>query len=155
MGTAELTKRLTNHLSKRPDFLVLTTNLSWALAFEADVLMVNTSNEIIEFEIKRTRGDFLKDKKKVRNGVSKYDFILGESKFSNYFQSKRPAKFYYCCPSGLISRDEIPSEFGLIHILASGQVCIIKRAKKLHEEKIDNAFAFDVARNFCIKQCKI
>jgi hypothetical protein len=155
MTTKEVEKYLLNHLSKRQDFLVLTTNLSWALAFEADTFFINKKRQIIEYEIKVSRGDFLKDIKKRRNDVSKYDFLIKGTHINDFFQSKRPSKFYYVCPSGLISRNEIPKEFGLIQVLSSGQVFTSKQAKKLHDNTADDDLVLEVARNFCLKQCRL
>lgn len=154
MNTSEITKRLISHLSKRPDFLVLTTNFAWELAFEADVMLITKEFEIFEFEIKYSRADFLRDKLKSKNGINKYDFLDGKQKLRDFFQEKRPNKFFYVCPSGLIKKNEIPQNYGLIEIYPAGQVCITKNAKRLHTNKTNNDFAFSIARNFCIKQCQ-
>ena len=70
-------------------------------------------------------------------------------------QEKRPHRFYYVTPSGLIGKNDVPKGFGLIHVLESGQTVIIKRCKKLHnEDSVTSELMLHVARNFCIKKCK-
>ena len=160
MKTKEVQNLLLKHLSKRPDFFVLTTNLSWFLPFEADVFQITKNRLIVEYEIKVSRADFLKDIKKNKiesrsNLVYKYDFLKGVSKFKTlYFQIKRPHKFYFVAPFGIIKKDEIPKEFGLIEIYESNQVCINKHAKQLHAENLaSDDLVFEISRNFCLKQC--
>lgn len=153
MDTKTIYCHFLKYLSKRDDLLTLTTNLSWELAFEADVLFISKELEITEFEVKTSRGDFLKDKLKKRNGVLKYDFLDGLNFFNLYFQSKRPNKFYYVCPHGMVSRKEIPNNYGLIEVLPTGQVVMSKRAKRLHSNKTDVDFCLSVSRNFIIKKC--
>lgn len=152
MNTKKLESHLLKYLSKRKDLLVLTTNLSLELAFEADLFFITKDLEINEFELKISRGDFLKDASKIsRSGVYKYDFLLGVKKLHQFYQEKRPNKFYYVAPHGMISKKEIVPEFGLIEVLDSGQVVMTKRAKKLHEIKTNNELCLRVARNFIIK----
>lgn len=160
MKTKEIEFHLLNHISSRQDFNILTTNLNWILPFEADVFHINSKNEIIEYEIKSSRGDFLKDKKKKKitrfGTVGKYNFLFGIDVFKiKELQEKRPNRFYYVCPSGLINKNEVPKGFGLIWVMTNGQCSIEKRAVKLHVDKVDNSkLILEVARNFCIKQCR-
>lgn len=153
MDTKNVYIHLLKYLSNRNDLLVLTTNLNWELAFEADVLFISKNLKIIEFEIKTSRSDFFKDKKKIRNEILKYDFLDGFKSFIPYYQSKRPNQFFYVCPHGLVSKKEIPNNYGLIEVLSNGQVVMSKRAKILHTNKTDVDFCLSVSRNFTIKQC--
>src|SRR5690606_38694218 len=90
---------------------------------EADVLSLNKSGYLTEFEVKISRGDFLADKKK-----DKWIF------YSNKVESQIPNYFYYACPIGLISEDEIPSFAGLVYVSLEG-IELVKRAKLNHKEK--------------------
>lgn len=165
MNTKEIQKYFLNYLKTKPNFLVLTTNYSWDLLFEADVFQITKDRDIVEFEIKTSRGDFLKDKLKNKkifvNGkyetILKYDFLLGETyKGSPHYNLKRPNYFYYVTHSNLISKSEIHPSFGIIKVLESGQVFIEKRAKRLHNNKnADDKMVIDVSRNFCLKQCSL
>ena len=155
MDAKKVEKLLLNHLSKRKDFLVLTTNLSWDLAFEADVFYITKDLKIFEYEIKVSKSDFNRDYKKSKLGVSKYDFLDCNKNITPHYDSKRPNKFYYVCPSGLINKNEIPSNYGLIHIMPSGQVATIKHSKTLHENKTTIDMSLKVARNFCLKKSRL
>lgn len=165
MNTSKIQKLLLNHLSNRQDFNILTTNYSWALHFEADVFQVKKNGFIVEYEIKSSRGDFLKDfkkSKKIFNGhnydvVKKHDWLVTDGLMSKSSCNKfKPNEFYFVCPSGLISAQEIPKSYGLIHVMESGQVCIMKRPKKLHKRKeLSNLDIINIARNFTLKQCSL
>lgn len=165
--TKEINRLLLNHLRKRPDFNIITTNYSWNLHFEADVYQVKKSGFTVEYEIKCSRGDFLKDfsksKKYFDNSkgsyveFKKHEWLIDKEIACNTHQNKfKPNEFYFVCPSGIIKRDEINDRYGLIEILPSGQVCVIKRPKKLHNKKeLNNLDLLEIARNFCLKQCSI
>lgn len=95
---------------------------------EADVLTVNKSRYVYEFEVKISRGDFFKDLKKVH----KHKMLSGE-----YGQSvicKIPNRFYYVCPDGLIKLHEVPPYAGLIYF-KDGLFIEIKAAKLIHKIK--------------------
>lgn len=160
MNTNDIQKYLLNYLSKRKhEFFVLTTNLNWSLPFESDVFQITKTKKIIEYEIKVSKSDFKKDFEKKCYGVEKHGFLQGYDSFKypqSHFQKLRPHKFFFVVPSGLISKKDIPSQYGLIEVLESGQVCLSKYAKNLHNEKtVDNDLIFHVARNFCLKQSSI
>ena len=93
---------------------------------EHDVLSVNKSEYSYEFEVKISRQDFLKDKKKV----------LKHTMLENKVEDRCPNYFYYACPPGLISVDEIPEYAGLIYV-SEEEIETIKRAPLLHRKKCD------------------
>ena len=75
-------------------------------------------------EVKVGRGDFLQDFKKpfrqiCENGVGQFR--------------------YYCCPSGLIKENEIPSKWGLLYLNNKNKIEIVKVAEiqqaNLHAER--------------------
>lgn len=72
----------------------------------------------ILIEVKISRGDFLKDKKK----SFRLDSKLGVGNFR-----------YYICPSGLIDPRELPEDWGLLYIDDKGKIKI--------EKKSNNQFA--------------
>jgi hypothetical protein len=93
--------------------------------WEIDVLSLNKSDYLTEYEVKVSRSDFKADAKKRKwqfytNRVSKL--------ISNYF--------YYVCPAGLIKENEIPDFAGLIYATEKGLEWI-KKAPRLHKEKCD------------------
>lgn len=71
------------------------------------------------YEIKHSRADFLSDMKK-------------ENKWRSYLEVCD--KLFYVCPAGLIKKEELPKECGLIYQLESGEYQKIKNAKKRNTE---------------------
>lgn len=62
-------------------------------------------------EVKVSRSDFLSDRKK--------SFRIRPEKGMGDFR-------YYCCPKGLISKEEVPDGWGLLYVYPSGQVRQVK-----------------------------
>lgn len=93
--------------------------------WEIDVLSLNKSDYLTEFEVKVSRSDFKADSKK-----RKWQFYEKkiETMISNYF--------YYACPNGLITENEIPVFAGLIYVANDG-IELIKKAPLLHKAKHD------------------
>lgn len=89
--------------------------------WEYDVLSLNKSGNITEYEVKISRSDFLADKKK-----RKFKFYEGM-----HFELM-PNRFYYVCPEGLIKVDEIPKYAGLIYY-NDGILTVIKSAILIHK----------------------
>lgn len=101
-------------------------------AWESDLLTVNKSDLIYEFEIKISRWDYKKDFEKVDK----------HKKFSRIDNlSAIPNRFYYACPEGLINIDDVPEYAGLIYIEKFNMkkyTKIIKKAPLLHHECISD-----------------
>lgn len=101
-------------------------NVKYLLSdWECDVLSLNKSGYLIEFEVKISRPDFLVDAKK-----RKFNF------YNNGTHRLMPNRFYYVCPEDLISVDEIPSIAGLMYYNEHG-LSVVKNAPLLHKLKHD------------------
>lgn len=87
-------------------------------AREMDVISVKSDN-LWEYEVKISRSDFMADKKKNKNSFNGINGPLVAKWNPNYF--------YYVCPDGLISVDEIPPFAGLYYATETG-VSLIKKA---------------------------
>lgn len=94
--------------------------------WEIDVLSLNKSNYLTEFEVKISRSDFKADAKKKKWVF--YQNTNGWLKVSNYF--------YYACPKELITESELPSFAGLIYVSNEG-IEVIKKAPLNHKHKHD------------------
>jgi len=75
-------------------------------------------------EVKVSRGDFFADRKK--------SFRMRPEKGMGDFR-------YYCCPKGLIRKEELPDGWGLLYVYPSGQVRQVK-GSALHEKDISSEF---------------
>jgi len=136
--------------------------------WEADMLALTSSGYICEYEIKVTRSDFLADAKKtekheaLRSGGVRYRYRYrdrtevvprkwdlehyGDSLYCEdgiwFRRCKRPARFFYVVPDGMVGTDEVPDYAGLVTISPAlqvsnwlGHVKNVKPAKLLHKEK--------------------
>jgi hypothetical protein len=90
---------------------------------EHDVLSILKSGLIAEYEVKVSRSDFIADAKKDKWKHHELEI------FDNL-----PNYFYYACPIGLISTEEIPNYSGLVYVSKNG-VEVVKRPKKIHSIK--------------------
>lgn len=69
----------------------------------------------ILIEVKTSRADFLKDKKKP---------------FRKFSQEGMGEFRYYLCPTNLINEKDLPSKWGLLYIDPSNKINIIKKAER-------------------------
>ncbi len=121
MNTSTIQKKVINMCIYFRHPLV-TKNFYFFDGWECDVFSVNRNDQTTEFEIKRTRADYLADfKKKDKH------FHTSNGYGTNYF--------YYACPLGLIKKAEIPEYAGLIYCNSKGSF-IVKQAPILHKESL-------------------
>jgi hypothetical protein len=109
-------------------------NIFWNGQWEADLIEVTHTYNIIEYEIKRTKADFKADfnkKEKHNLFTTLYDISI----LPNYFN--------YVCEEGIINEKDIPEYAGLFYIVRSKFNSTQKRLKKikgapiLHSEKVN------------------
>lgn len=106
-------------------------NNAYIFDWESDFFSVTESDYIYEFEIKVSKSDFKDD----FNKVGKH--VLLESAEDPQIDIKRPNKFYYVTPRGLLNSYEIPIYAGLIEVISPKEEAIlVKDAPFLHKEKI-------------------
>lgn len=121
MNTSTIQKKVINQAIYFGHNLVV-KNFYLYEGWECDVLSVDRSDLVIEYEVKRSRADFFADfKKKDKH------FSTSNGYGANYF--------FYACPMGLIKADELPEYAGLIYCSTKGSR-IVKRAPMLHGEKL-------------------
>lgn len=114
---------------------------------EADVLGINKSGYMYEYEIKRTRSDFAAEFKYKRykhfnlahkDGVRTYsEFRHGKATGKKKTVITLANRFYFACEPGLISTGEVPEYAGLVYVSESG-VEEIRIAPLLHREKAND-----------------
>lgn len=105
---------------------------------ENDVVSVNKSDFVSEFEIKISKADFKADFKK----TEKHDLLKRcyEQKWRKQYYSggflPYPNYFYYVVPQDMISVSDVPDYAGLIIINSRGMAFKKKNAPRLHSDKI-------------------
>ena len=148
MTTNEIADVIIRNLSER-HFPVFLTTFSGGGFSEADVLGINSNGYMYEFEIKRSRSDYLAE---FKNKEHKHKLLSERSavkKYNVYIKGKKtekltthiliPNKYFFVCEKHLISPREIPEYCGLIYIDKNrekkDQFLEIVSAPLLHREK--------------------
>jgi len=83
---------------------------------DADLIIVTWAELVYEFEVKLSRADFLRDKRKDKMGI--YNGERG---------GYRPNRFWYVAPEGVISKEDLPWWAGLM-IWRDGALHLISKA---------------------------
>jgi hypothetical protein len=105
---------------------------------ENDLISVNKSDFVTEFEIKISKADFKADFKK----TAKHDLLKRcyEQKWRKQYYSggflPYPNYFFYVVPQGMLDEKDIPDYAGLIIVNDFGQAFKKKNAPRLHSDKI-------------------
>lgn len=89
---------------KKRGYKYFSSNSYKGTGFESDFVTINPNNLLVEFEIKRSYGDFLSD---LRNKTEKHQ-KLQEGNLSNFF--------YFVCEPNVIPIKRIPKYCGLIEV---------------------------------------
>lgn len=174
----DIVHRWQSHVCTSYDILV--PNCYTSHDNEADLLALRRSRLCDEFEVKISRSDFMNDRKKIvnvresvfdpRNGIMeasawenacegipksklknipapwqklKYDALRDGDMVTNYF--------WYVTPKDLISVEDLPEFAGLIHINDFGELRIVRKPKKLHSDKVDDATAYKLIRKLAFR----
>jgi hypothetical protein len=129
---------------------------SCVFAWESDVISVNKTGFINEYEIKVSRADFKQDAKKDRAALLLNPVVRRELWSGDIHETtlERPNYFFYAVPEGLVQPDEIPDYAGLIYVrrhvkgpqLYYAIASEVKPAKRLHREKITDKQRCQLAR---------
>lgn len=121
MNTTTIQKKVINQAIYYGHHMVV-KNFYFFDGWECDVLSVDRFDYTTEYEVKRSRPDFLADFNKKEKHYS-----TSNGYGCNYF--------YFACPNNLIKPYEIPEYAGLIYASAQGSR-VIKRAPQLHKESL-------------------
>lgn len=95
--------------------------------WESDMVSVTKAGYIVEYEIKCSRADFGRDKRKYRHRH------LTEATTSKSWR-KMPAYFYYVAPKGVLQVSDVPAYAGLMLLEKYCMVDVVKKAPRLHYE---------------------
>jgi hypothetical protein len=119
---------------------------SCVFGWESDLVSVNKTGFVTEFEIKVSRADFKAESKKAHRKLL-VDPVQKSGVFGDVTHP-RPNYFYFAVPDGLIRPEEVPDYAGLIYVkrraeTVAGRVALyygtaveVKPAARLHREKI-------------------
>lgn len=120
---------------------------SYCFRYEADFLGITKANYVTEYEIKRSKTDYLSE---FVHKKQKHDLIEKGKLIPNYF--------YFVCEKDLIKKDEVPIYAGLIYIekylwksKVNYSVNTIKIAPKLHSNKLSDFNLLKALRSMMFK----
>ena len=142
METNEIADIIIKSMINRQFPIFLTTFAGRGIS-EADVFGINNNGFMYEFEIKRSRSDFMADfrnkdykhkKLSERDSTHTYDiWKKGKRTEEKEIRILIPNRYYFVCETGLIKAEDIPEYAGLIYI--SNEFNEIKPAPLLHRLK--------------------
>lgn len=152
-------------LNKRRFFLTAAEqSIGW---FNADLLIYDHNFQLIEIEIKISKGDFNGELKSIQNILSGNERTPKCKKYDKHYkylltkQGYTPHRFYYCVPESL--KDYCyeylrNTPYGLLVISENKRydnVKVIKSGKLLHKEKIDKNLIENSFRNLCYENLRL
>jgi hypothetical protein len=148
MTAKDIAKALNNYYQHRTKYCVENTYCFHPYYKETDFLIVQNNGYTIDCEIKTSRQDFKKDRLKVnkhsiiKNGyfIRPYTYFEKSKKHepnTPIYTNRRPNKFFFCCPEGLIKESDLEPHEGLIYIKEDGEVVKVREAKFIHKEIVD------------------
>jgi len=116
---------------------------SYVFAWESDFFAISKSEYTIEVEIKISKQDFNHDFQKSVYNIPKHDYLNDSEKL------KKPNKFYFAMPKGLIEHREININYGIIEY-ENGFAKVARNAKFLHKDNLlkNNWFLLQLVKKF-------
>jgi hypothetical protein len=123
-----MTKEITEAIGKRQvlrNHTPVVANITTVFDWEIDLFSVNKEGYIYEFEVKISRADFVKDKKK-KKWTCPYRTL----------PQNTPNYYSYACIEGLILVNEIP-DFAGLYYYKEREIIEIKSPKLRHKFKKD------------------
>lgn len=148
MTTKEIYKALNKYYQPRAYYCVENIYAFCQYYKETDFLVVNNNGYIADYEIKVSLSDLKAEFKnkplkhsilETGNITLPYTYFRNKQRFETgeSIPCKRPNKFWFITPENLVTVNEVPHYSGLMYVLESGEIKIIKQAPFLHKEKID------------------
>ena len=128
-----------------------------AIGAEADLLVVQPSGYVLEFEIKVSRADFKADFRKAAKHAG-----LASGGRTSHRTAAGPNYFYFAVPAGLVRPDEVPAYCGLVYIHGLDEAGrsyeraeIVRTAPRLHAARASEKTLRRIARSLMYKafQC--
>jgi len=101
-------------VERKRDFLNLYT--------ESDAVAATMAGQVIEYEIKVSRADYMRDRFKLRNKI-----------YSGEKPGDRPNRFYYATLAGIITEADLPAWAGWFELLG-GKLTLRRKAPRLHKD---------------------
>jgi hypothetical protein len=126
--------------------------------WESDYFSVTQDDKYIyEVEVKLSRADFFADFQKGEkhlwlSSATKHELVAKKTKPFGFYENvgkvetyalgyvkvrdNTPNRFYYCCPEGMIKKDEVPEYAGLLYLNKTGTYATqVKTAPFIHKNK--------------------
>lgn len=134
---------------------VLTNVFVLRSPWESDAIYVTKAGFWAEFEIKLTRSDFLADFRKSQYGVNKHEAYAAqhEIRSGSYGGSliPKPKHFWFVCPEGVVTNDDIPPHAGLMTLVEERTRLLLKIEKQAPALKKPTKLSYEALWNLTAK----
>ena len=116
--------------------------------YECDLFVITKADITIEYELKKSLGDYKKDfeKQKERYNWRNLETFIKSSKHELIRTGKRTNKFYFVIPEELKDKVEVPEYAGLMVYSEYHYFKMVKRAPTLRKEKADEKIKEDIMK---------
>jgi len=119
----------------------------YVYGWESDFWVQAKSGYTYEIEIKISKSDFLND---FKHKTKKHEILstgwCSDPRFDEPIKRRRPNKFFYCVPEGLVDVSDVPDYAGLMLFNKNGKILTVKDAPLLHKEKFN--FETELCKKF-------
>lgn len=130
--------RTARHFLDNHDYVL---NNVYMFNWESDLFGISSSGYAVEVEVKISRSDFNADFKKQKHGIFEKAFNEKNEAMKQAFievNNPVPNRFYFACPFGMITPDQVPPYAGLIYCESKYTAFdVIKKAPFIHKYKLD------------------
>jgi hypothetical protein len=120
---------------------------------ESDLVSITGTGYIWEYEVKLSKSDFHADFKKLRH--QRYEL---QSNIMQGNRLRKPNRFWYVTPVGLVSADDLPWYAGLITVRQDDERWFlreVRHAPQLHKIKPGTADLLRLGRSVCERYWKM
>lgn len=118
--------------------------------YEADLLSLTTSNYLHEYEIKTTLNDYKADfRKEKKHNRLKTGVLTEWTGYGEKIKYVVPNYFWYVVPDQLIT--DVPVYAGLISIKYGHYIDVIKKAPRIHKEKLSDKNQIHILNNLMFR----
>ena len=131
MRTGQVIDALFRYFNARRGYTYQLVN-SYMFRWESDFWCLSDSGFVYEIEVKVSREDFKADFKKHR----KHQILADKT---DRYNDRRPNRFIYACPEGMIKPKELPPYAGLVYVPEDrrSKPKIIVKPPKIHSQRND------------------
>lgn len=148
MTEADLQNLVVAH-ARVPTDLAIVPNVT-CYGHESDILRLTKTRRVYEYEIKRTRADFRRDRKKWSKGLLLED--IRDGGVPDWRRHRTPNQFWYAVLDGVATVEDLPPRVGLLVIdPVAATVTVARQATSLHNEPAPDRIVAYLSRGMTLR----